>query len=739
MTASTERPYSGSPLSPRASLRGSRAMPMGPRTRLSSFNLTSGPGDSVQLSTRESIIRSRDSSTSGSYTTSPGRASPISGSEPPRSEVRALPEHNVDVAPIVVPPTPPILPPSPPPVLPSPPSRAPSMHAPTADAPVILVPVPPPPPLFAPSPSPAPSPTPSRVSSMHVPAMNTIIEDADADACDSPQSDASLHPLPFSPSPTPSRVSSISSSPVPTSKSMSRAATLPPPPKINFESTPIPWKGLPLEAALWTFDSTELQHIVSRAIRSSAQESFIRLVSVDNLDRVLPAELERLNAHKAVTQSKYRFNIHRRTMLLQALMSSGGGSEKDKDKDRELVVSLATQIADITASCDTLAEDLVKTTDQIRQITKLLDVHWASALAIALRKLNGSYGKRTSELIGARDHIGQLEAELDDAWKEAQRLAQEMDDLEARELGFDPDEETGVIETAALVALPSPPATMTTIPGRLQSPPKTIRPLPAPLRSLTPPPHPPSPPPLYSHRVSPTADNSDCVSVHSNKSSRSTRGTDQRRVGMVTAARKRSLRASLGSLRLPRKLSTRAAASHNSPQDVQPPVPEIPNEYSPQSAHSPAFLNRHSFLHMGSTPPTPQPRPTTLDDIEIVTREPRYQPTGTADDMCIMPLRDNEMDASPITKRKLARRSADNVTLAGAGIMGSRAPATIPSIWMNADAPKTPAERVDAMMESQVAAKGTSYGKFKSLTKRYSLPLSGMLARTRSTRSSGSR
>ncbi|KAF8914466.1 hypothetical protein CPB85DRAFT_533683 [Mucidula mucida] len=676
MTASTERPYSGSPLGPRTSLRGSRAMPMGPRTRLSSFNLVSGPEEggsreSVQLSTRESIMRSREPSASAS---SPGPASPISGSDySPRSEIKALPvieDRHVDGAPIAVPPPtppPPILAPSPPP---SPLSRALSTHAPAADAPVILLPPPPPPPLFSP---PVPSPTPSRVSSIHVPAMNTILEDADADANESPQSDASLHPLPFpapSPSPTPSRVSSISSSPVPTNKSLSRAATLPPPPKISFEAAPIPWKGLPLEAALWTFDSTELQHIVSRAIRSSAQESFIRLVSLDNLDRVLPAELERLNAHKAVTQSKYRFNIHRRTMLLQALMSSGGGSEKDKDKDRELVVSLATQIADITASCDMLAEDLVKTIDQIRQITKLLDVHWASALAIALRKLNGSYGKRTSDLIGARDRIGQLEAELDDAWKEAQRLAQEMDDLEARELGFDPDEETGVIGTAALVALPSPPATMTTIPGRLQSPPKKIRPLPAPLRSLTPPPHPPSsPPPLYSRPVSPTVDNSDRVSVHSNKS---TRGADQSRVGMVTAARRRSLRTSMGSLRLPRKLSTRAAASHNSPQDVHPPVPEIPKEYSPQSAHPPGSLNRHSFLHMESRSPTPQPRPTTLDDIEIVTREPRYQPTGTADDMCIMPLRDNEMDASPKTKKKLARRSADNVTLAGAGIMGSR-------------------------------------------------------------------
>ena len=138
-----------------------------------------------------------------------------------------------------------------------------------------------------------------------------------------------------------------------------------------------------------TLDSSELQKIVSRAIRSSAQESFIRLVSIDNLDRVFPAELERLNDLKLVTQSKYRFNVHRRTMLLQALVSySGTSGDKEKDGGASLIGSLAKQLSEITASCDVLAEELVSVTDQIRQIHKLLDIHWASALAIALRKVN---------------------------------------------------------------------------------------------------------------------------------------------------------------------------------------------------------------------------------------------------------------------------------------------------------------------------------------------------------------
>ena len=137
---------------------------------------------------------------------------------------------------------------------------------------------------------------------------------------------------------------------------------------------------------LGTLDSRELQSIVSRAIRSSAQESYIRLLTLQNLDTVLPAELERLEAAKGVTQSKYRFLVHRRTMLLQALHSISGVSNNGEDT---LGVSskLTVQLSETTGECDRLLEELMKITDHITQITKLLDRHWASALAIALRKV----------------------------------------------------------------------------------------------------------------------------------------------------------------------------------------------------------------------------------------------------------------------------------------------------------------------------------------------------------------
>ncbi len=76
-------------------------------------------------------------------------------------------------------------------------------------------------------------------------------------------------------------------------------------------------------------------------------------------------------------------------MLLQALLSfSGAGTGKEKDGGASLVGTVASQLSDISAECDSLAEQLVRITDQIGQIRKLVDVHWGSALAIALRKVN---------------------------------------------------------------------------------------------------------------------------------------------------------------------------------------------------------------------------------------------------------------------------------------------------------------------------------------------------------------
>lgn len=144
--------------------------------------------------------------------------------------------------------------------------------------------------------------------------------------------------------------------------------------------------------SLGTFNSKELQDIVSRAIRSSARESFIRLVSIRELDQALPAEIERLNALKAMKQAQYRFKVQRRTMLLQALISFAlSGGDKEADGGIALISNLTAQLSGIVGECDLITEELVSIGDQLAQLTKLLDVHWASALAIALRKVSRAF------------------------------------------------------------------------------------------------------------------------------------------------------------------------------------------------------------------------------------------------------------------------------------------------------------------------------------------------------------
>jgi len=86
-----------------------------------------------------------------------------------------------------------------------------------------------------------------------------------------------------------------------------------------------------------------------------------------------------------MTQSKYRFLVHRRTMLFQALNSSSTGGSKEEGS---VVSRLATQLAETIAECEVQLELLLQISDQVCQITKLIEGHWGSALAIALRKVN---------------------------------------------------------------------------------------------------------------------------------------------------------------------------------------------------------------------------------------------------------------------------------------------------------------------------------------------------------------
>lgn len=93
----------------------------------------------------------------------------------------------------------------------------------------------------------------------------------------------------------------------------------PQPPSPTFEPVPVRWRGFTMDAAKWTFSSNQLQNIVSRAIKQSAETSSVRLLSLDVLDQELPVEVERLEQLRDVLQTKYKAQVRRRRLLMRSL------------------------------------------------------------------------------------------------------------------------------------------------------------------------------------------------------------------------------------------------------------------------------------------------------------------------------------------------------------------------------------------------------------------------------------
>lgn len=158
--------------------------------------------------------------------------------------------------------------------------------------------------------------------------------------------------------------------------------------------------------------------------------------------------------------------------------------------------------------------------------------------------MNKSYARRTSDLLAARERISQLEAELDDAWKEAERIAKEVDDF----TNGDFDTEEAVIGTAEKVSVPNSPSPLTPkIGALLQVEPipvfSPLSPVPLPRFACTPvtekgedvcsdlhtthtqheaPPQVQNPPiPPQSQPQNPPKDTTDTASIRSTKSTRS--------------------------------------------------------------------------------------------------------------------------------------------------------------------------------------------------------------------------
>ena len=204
------------------------------------------------------------------------------------------------------------------------------------------------------------------------------------------------------------------------------STTAPPPlnlPAAQLNLTPesLPYKHLTLDAAHWTLTSTELQSLVSSAIRESAKEQFIRLLPLSVIDTDIPEDAARIERSWDTAAARWRFEAHRRNMLLRALAASGADND------------LLSQLSGTLGTLDSHAQDLLHAAAHRTQIAIARDTHRASALAVALRKLNASYARRTRDLDKARANINALRSEVEEAWKVAEEQAAEVDRLKSQD------------------------------------------------------------------------------------------------------------------------------------------------------------------------------------------------------------------------------------------------------------------------------------------------------------------
>ncbi|KAF7341968.1 hypothetical protein MVEN_01783500 [Mycena venus] len=197
----------------------------------------------------------------------------------------------------------------------------------------------------------------------------------------------------------------------------------------RFQTPQPKWRGYTMDAAKWTFSSSQLQGIVSRAIRQSAEASSIRLLRLETVDTDIPEELHRLEMQRTDVKTRYKMLTRRRTNLYAQLTGNLDGTEPE---DPTSVLRTVENLKEISTELDRLAEDLHSADEQIAQLTSLRDVHSASALAMALRKLNASFLKQIAEAEGLRQQVETLQAERDEAWSQAVDVANDYDDLNER-------------------------------------------------------------------------------------------------------------------------------------------------------------------------------------------------------------------------------------------------------------------------------------------------------------------
>ncbi|KAJ7628573.1 hypothetical protein FB45DRAFT_1004140 [Roridomyces roridus] len=201
----------------------------------------------------------------------------------------------------------------------------------------------------------------------------------------------------------------------------------------RFQTPSVKWRGYTMDAAKWTFSSAQLQGIVSRAIRQSAEASSIRLLRLETVDQDIPDELYRLDMQRMDIKTRYKMLTRRRAALFSSLTGQLEGTEAE-----DQTLRLVENLKEISAELDRLAEELHSADEQIAQLNSLRDVHSASALAMALRKLNASFLKQIAETAELRGQMESMQAERDEAWTQAVDVANDYDYLSERMEGASP-------------------------------------------------------------------------------------------------------------------------------------------------------------------------------------------------------------------------------------------------------------------------------------------------------------
>ena len=196
-------------------------------------------------------------------------------------------------------------------------------------------------------------------------------------------------------------------------------------PSPSFQTPTPKWKGYTLEVAKWTFTSAQLQAIVAKAIRQSAEASSIRLLRLEVLDDEIPEEMRSLETQRTNIMIRYKASSRKRATILDSLYSSLGVLDDVYSAHR--LTRQLDELKELTQTLDQLAEELHSVDQQLSYLESLTLIHNGSALSMALRKLNSSFLQQVAENQLLRSQIESLEAERDEAWQQAQSVANEYD------------------------------------------------------------------------------------------------------------------------------------------------------------------------------------------------------------------------------------------------------------------------------------------------------------------------